>query len=720
MLFPKVDSQWLKLPGIYGEFLAPDSKIKVGYVLTYASLDDNGTGNSMLTQHLVPVREFYDVGELSFDEILQRDIDDHRVAIEIIPYLLKQGPRARFFPPILAVIAPSEHGRSANVYPQRQEKRKQENTTLHISNQYGNCFKLTNYYESDQRLPFAELSFNPERSKIIVIDGQHRAMAMLAIKRSKTGNWGDKGRDYKFFYEDLAADLKNRDILSQLKCVELPVCICFFPDLTDESISNFGDVNKICRKIFLDVNKQARKPSKSRTLLLDDSNLLSGLTRGILQTIKDDKSGRSNVGINIFEYDSVGDAPVPKRELALCSVEMLYQLVYWSCFGKDEYYSTITAKQTGRLPDPNKERFIREICLDDLVSSEQFEKWGYRNFNKEFTVDDVPASAMILLSDIYCGSWGAVIKKIFSDLHPFSAHNRAVYHLKEAHKVESGHANLAYKALFEGQGILWTIEKYSERRKEERKNNPLLPDSQIENAYKTAENWIENEFNKTRARFYWDLKKEDPTDAQIQHVKESFKIFRTQAFTVGVLVAFAYLKQKAKIKHDDFLEAVDQWIGAWNKSFLGSETRRARSLRCFDRTDVDGMFHKHFGSLKPTDWYWFRYFTFEIMMSSGEDFPGRLEIKQDLVNNRSHYIKNLAASIVKAKGKIGEKISNDEGDQISFKLWREALKHSLNISYTSFDTDSKITKAGPDVYELDEDIFPVNGNLDSFSENVLV
>jgi len=88
---------WLEIQGTFGEFRAPGSESSVSYLLTHASLGSEGTGNTQLTKYLVPMRELFDVGELNFDELLQRDLDDHRVASEIIPYLLKQGPSARFF-----------------------------------------------------------------------------------------------------------------------------------------------------------------------------------------------------------------------------------------------------------------------------------------------------------------------------------------------------------------------------------------------------------------------------------------------------------------------------------------------------------------------------------------------------------------------------------------------------------------------------------------------
>ena len=53
------------------------------------------------------MREVIPAEELDFNQLLQRDLDDHRVAVNLIPYLLSPdwtGPA--FFPPIVAVVLP--------------------------------------------------------------------------------------------------------------------------------------------------------------------------------------------------------------------------------------------------------------------------------------------------------------------------------------------------------------------------------------------------------------------------------------------------------------------------------------------------------------------------------------------------------------------------------------------------------------------------------------
>ena len=76
--------------GSFGEFTIGDgsSSIQARYLLTKIKPGSDGTPACELASQMKPWREVFNVEELSFDELLQRDLDDSRVAHELIPYLL--------------------------------------------------------------------------------------------------------------------------------------------------------------------------------------------------------------------------------------------------------------------------------------------------------------------------------------------------------------------------------------------------------------------------------------------------------------------------------------------------------------------------------------------------------------------------------------------------------------------------------------------------------
>ena len=217
--------------GSFGEFAVGESSstIRAKYILTKVKPGNDGTPECKLASQMLPWREVFDVEELEFDELLQRDLDDSRVAHDLIPYLLgESGNRAKFFPPILAVIVPRKPAGSGieGFYPPRNvldEPAKEYESV----EEYGDLFDFNWLKWDDEPTPFAELNYNRQRSAFIIVDGQHRAMAVLALHRQLTRNWSDNA--FESYYTHIAVTSE------QVKSIELPVCIIYFPDLHEDN-----------------------------------------------------------------------------------------------------------------------------------------------------------------------------------------------------------------------------------------------------------------------------------------------------------------------------------------------------------------------------------------------------------------------------------------------------------------------------------------------------
>ena len=186
---------------------------------------------------------------------------------------------------------------------------------------------------------------------------------------------------------------------------------------------------------------------------------------------------------------------------------MLQQLIYWSSFGPDDYYIDLMKRPQGRPPRPKKERFLIETRFDKRVPSNEVREWGYRDFNKEFDPENTYPAAQATLSAIFNEVWGDAIVNLLALLYPFRAHHDAVAHLRAKHRDETDHGALAWRALFDGQGVLWTLETYAKHRAELRddlrKVGQTLPKVRIESAYNTICNeWIPKEFEPRRASTY--------------------------------------------------------------------------------------------------------------------------------------------------------------------------------------------------------------------------
>jgi len=169
------------LYGTYGEFTisSAEDSVRVQFLLTKMKPGSEGSWENVLTEQMVPWREVFKVEEVTFDEMLQRNLDDSRVAHSLIPYLLgESGAFARFFPPILAVLVPKkiEQPGIQPYYPQPQNESE-------VSISFGDLFDFEKAEIQGQLSPLGLIKYNRQKTAFIIVDGQHRAMAVLALHR---------------------------------------------------------------------------------------------------------------------------------------------------------------------------------------------------------------------------------------------------------------------------------------------------------------------------------------------------------------------------------------------------------------------------------------------------------------------------------------------------------------------------------------------------------
>ena len=202
----------IKITGVQGEFQIEDDQIPVNYILTSASLSKERDGDTEkmkahrahmqeLLGFSTPVREIIDVASLNFDELMQRDLDDYRISQEIITYLVGQPPSGvqrseipgdrvgspRFFPPIIGVIVPyDEEEKKVEDYYPLMEERNLEDVKLRVT-KFGECFSITDNLTA----PTSQISLNKSKSRLVIVDGQHRAMAVLAAYRTAHEKWAE-------------------------------------------------------------------------------------------------------------------------------------------------------------------------------------------------------------------------------------------------------------------------------------------------------------------------------------------------------------------------------------------------------------------------------------------------------------------------------------------------------------------------------------------------
>ncbi|KPX43412.1 Uncharacterized protein ALO68_04085 [Pseudomonas syringae pv. helianthi] len=550
----------LELDGTIGEFSVSNKEnnhksIEVKYLLTHVSLDEFSSKDQRLLDQLSPVREVFNLDELDFDEIMQRDIDDARVSLELIPYLLedKNAGLIKLFPPIVAVVLPLERlsRRPAKHYPRVETKSQPLPSQPDVQRDVMTCgesglevfsfeqlSKKNHRYKADG----AKLRISTQNSALAIVDGQHRAMALLALYRNLKGAWGQAARQpYKHYYEVWPESvIKKFDTRS----IQLPVMLCTFPSLDEDNLGDI-DVVRAARRIFLTLNKNARKVSDSRNKLLDDQDLASECLRETLSIIKSANT-RSPSPLRIYNVElDQRDRSVISNPLAITSVSHLYYICERVLFFSDRL-SGLQKNSIRMGARKDASAAIERLQLKDVLSQQEQQETKRDNYS-----DKVAAA----FKSSWCEIFAPLVNSLLGDLHPFKSHELAVLDQSTWLDRQAGSAALK-SMLFDGQGTSRTFEDFESNLSQKMKDNPSEWEApEIEATRNTIDTLNEQRKgvikalkDKRSTNFYENLKsgdfktllKSNPLQPQLQKLADELveKVFSTVAFQTALLMTF--------------------------------------------------------------------------------------------------------------------------------------------------------------------------------------
>ena len=552
----------LELAGSIGTFKvsSSDSKFKtleVKYFLTHVGIDFESGSHSGILSHIAPVRELFEPGTLEFDEIMQRDLDDARVSSELIPYLLDPGSRdlVKLFPPIIVVVLPTKpnENKPADKYPTvSRPEPVVENNNAHktmriISGKIGQeVFEFSQPISDDTPVDhdLARLKLNTQRTRLVIVDGQHRAMALLALYRNLKDEWTDLRRSpFRSYYEEWTSNYIQQFKLDKLS---MPVMFCVFPEL-DENFTGDYDLKKASRAIFLALNKNAKKVSDSRNRLLDDNDLVALFLRKTLSAIKA-KDIRAPYPLKIFnvELDQSHDKMRIDSPIAITGVNHIYYMI--------EHLLLNKPSQDVNGIRPRKGRFTTRMDLEDsnamtrldgrnLLGSVEADKTRRDNFT---------SNAGQKLADEFHKTYGSMIVDVLEKFKPFEVHCESTLWLENHVKSTNSHNA---PILFDGQGIYNVFNKHRDNLKNKHKNNAFGPNAaqieQIIHNLDTQARSIENhilELAKKRAEGFissiknkadlYDTKEAVPIKI-VRFIDDLYgNIFTTVAFQSALIITF--------------------------------------------------------------------------------------------------------------------------------------------------------------------------------------
>lgn len=692
----KIDYQ-NNITGTWGDFNVGTSK--VSYLQTKAKIGKpTPDSEKRLTGFLHPVREVLGTSSMDFNQLLQRDLDDHRVAEKLVRYILQpENGRPVYFPPIVAALLPFEQNEVRERFPQRSELELTEDSSgIHWSGYFfDNAFKFEKVVDPDTGTDFdikiGKLSWNQEGAKLVVIDGQHRAMALIAIDRTLNETWTGAGEKYKSFYEPIIKDLASKLTQSEkddlIKNLEFPVNIIWFPEDNNDKYKP----HEIARRLFVDINSNARTPSESRILLLSDGDLLSIFTRKLLNQFRSNNDG---LPIYAIEYDHPGrDQTSSSKWSVISNVMTLRDAVLRSVFGPKKYIDDVTSKIGGKEGEIAKGEFMRQTLR---ISDEIPISLTHMN-RDDITDSNFPKEYLPFLQERFIETWGKLIYKVLSQVQPYKSHGEALKILKNNWLTADSIGRLANDAIFEGVGMYWTIrDAYLHWQGE----NAQLAEANQPQKHKTdiVKTWLvleekNKEFSKIRTEIFLGKS----TSNNIELSDAAYSAYETNACQVGLILAIRSIAHQAFLKIEDLDSLFSQIISAINTALTkGPDPAFGRKLlfskkQAHPKTPIFNLIPKLDSPLSV----YFRYFWLELLSSNeshtliGNEkwFPIIQELRD---HSRLHYLKYITsvnAKAIKSQDPLlPQSEINKKAQETSEKLIFKALNYWFKIDESTWKT----------------------------------
>lgn len=640
--------------GTWGHFTTSAGRVQ--FLETKARLGQGGVDReSRLTKLLLPVREILDLKQLNFSQLLQRDLDDHRVAQKLVPYVLRPQPTGpAYFPPIVVALLPFDGKEPRDQFPKRIDIP----SAADAMGQWAGyamppAFKFEKLLREDGEdfeVRIGRLSWNPEQAKLVVIDGQHRAMALLAIDRTINSLWPGTGEKYRHFYEpiinDILAEYKAQGKAVDFQNVEFPVNICWFPALEHPT----DNQHKAARKLFVDLNGNAKPPSTSRLMLLSDTELVNIFARRLLNEFRQDDG---TVPIFAVEYDNPEHlAATPGKWSVVTSLSIITACVKRSVFGPDRYISNVSTTFGKREPEREMNKFMRDSLQVGDFLPEIIED-GDRTIERKDVGNEVfPLSKLTNLEDRFLTTWGQLVLRMLQSLLPYAAHTSALREMHNGWATGDSVGLLAKDAIFEGVGMYWTLRdsyEYWNKRNElrARDKQPLISKTDVVKAWEEIDK-KKGEFSQLRAKYY--LGKTTPDAVSL--CDECFRVFNTHACQLGFVLTITTLVHKSEIALSSLTSVFDALIGAANAALSSGPAARK-----FGRRTVLARSEKaHLNAIRKLDTplaAYFRYFWLELLATAPAQEIYKACIEPSLVlelrdETRSFYFDYVKADVYKA------------------------------------------------------------------------
>ncbi|MCB1327797.1 MAG: hypothetical protein KDK35_21375 [Leptospiraceae bacterium] len=333
------------------------------------------------------------------EELFQRDIDWKRIHQKLVKYL--QDPaRPQFFNALTVVLLPrSGHGFSGD-YTEQSAISAMDDPDLDPALQIGGI-QLQPYKDSGGRA--GKLRWDSNSIVGVAVDGQHRLAAIKELGQHK-GEMNLSSIAVLFLIPDTRTGY------------------------VEPNAPESGIIEPL-RRVFIDLNKNAKSPSRARQILLDDGDIRSLCARSTIGEALGQEPGEDRIPLALVDW--LSEKNKFEKGPFVTTVLLLEYIVSRSINYRSSFFEFVP-EEGETLPSEDQEEYIRKI-----------EEWLKLSFSpseselSELTTQvstcverEIPlafdAAGLSFLRKRFEQTWRPLIYQVFSKLQPYAELRRLV------------------------------------------------------------------------------------------------------------------------------------------------------------------------------------------------------------------------------------------------------------------------------------------------------
>lgn len=525
---------YVQLQGFFGSFEIPMSNYTVKYFSTSANKEAPNSGPYELLQLLEPMREKIAPNTLSdLGSLLQRDLNDFRVAQDLVPYLIgDEEDSISFFPAILAALVPRGFLEEEEdiEYPRPSGEEELSNSVEVSYEEHWKCERFTD--TAGNATSVGRVRIDPTLSDVIVLDGQHRSNAFRVVCGAFDQ---DKKNDiYQPFYEGI-------DSLDDYTS-DLPVTLIWF-----ESSGEKIKPDKISRKLFVDVNNSARQVSKSRTILLNDLEPSSLVTRFFYSKVaKENSFNVEEFSLLHSAFDIDSDIALSAgHQFTLTTPQIFHYTVDWLLFGSRRYVKYDQYEVQREMPRTNFSQC--DLFLPNLRESSSE---AVDSQDDDFVKKVGFGTDRGILEEEFTENLAEPFSLLFNEFELYKIHFKACKMLEEKRTSWSVLKVEVWDKIFcGGEGLYYAYREMEKNR----------TTSDRAETYLKAMDEIEDEFTDIRSS-------EFASNLSDENINKAYNFLNTKAFQVAYVMGLStyYSQDESGFDSTIFEEATKEYINALN------------------------------------------------------------------------------------------------------------------------------------------------------------